>query len=68
MLNYNYTLEGSFLILTCENEISNMDTGTTDEQILSVTCHSNGNWIPNPNELTCSSVTTAPPGIGILGV
>ena len=67
-LTYSSTLEGSFLILTCENEISNMDTDNTDEQIFIVTCHSSGNWIPNPIELTCSSVTAAPPGIGILGV
>ena len=57
MLNYSSTLEGSVLILICENEpISNMNI--TDEQTLSVTCHSNGNWIPNPAQFTCSSFTT----------
>ena len=48
-LNYTSTLEGSVLILTCENDniiMSNMNT--TDEQILNVTCHNNASWIPNP--------------------
>ena len=58
-LNYSSTLDGSVLILTCENEMSNVNT--SDEQIpqiLSVTCHSNGNWIPNPANFTCTSFTT----------
>ena len=55
-LNYSSTLDGSILILTCENDTS------TDEEILQVTCHSNGNWIPNPADITCSSFTTVPPG------
>ena len=55
------TLEGSILILTCENDIS------TDELTLSVTCHSNGSWIPNPAQFTCSPIsTTVPPGTEIL--
>ena len=49
-LNYNSTLDGSVLIVTCENKISSID-----EQILNVTCHNNGNWIPDPAEFTCSS-------------
>ena len=60
-LNYNSTLDGSVLILICENEISNMDT--IDEQILNVSCYSNGNWVPDPAEFTCSSfITTVSPG------
>ena len=55
-LNYTSTLDGSVLILTCENEMLNMNT--TDEQTLSVTCHSDGNWIPDPADFTCSSFTT----------
>ena len=60
-LNYSSTLNGSVLILTCENEMSNINT--TDEQIINVTCHSNGNWIPDPAEFTCSLFTSALPGI-----
>ena len=43
-LNYISTLEGSILTLTCENDTS------ADGQILrlNVTCHSSGNWIPDP--------------------
>ena len=44
-LNLISTLEGSVLTLTCENEIS---LNSTTETTLSVTCHSNGSWIPNP--------------------
>ena len=55
-LNYSSTLEGSVLILTCENDTS------TDKQTLSVTCHSNGSWIPDPADFTCSSFTTVPSG------
>ena len=60
-LNYSSTLEGSVLVLTCENEMSNMNT--TDEQILSVTCYNNGSS-PDPAEFIeyYSSFTTAPPG------
>ena len=60
-LYYSSTLDGSFLILTCENN------STTDEQILIVMCHSNENWIPNPADFikSCSEslFTTVPPGI-----
>ena len=65
-LNYTSTLDGSVLILTCENEMSNMST--TDEQILSVTCHSNGSWTPDPAEFieSCSPFTTVPPGTNFL--
>ena len=61
-LNYNSTLDGSVLILTCENEIS---ISNTNEQILQVTCHSNGSWIPDPADFTCLSFTTVTllPGI-----
>ena len=56
--NLSSTLAGSVLMLTCEN-----DTFTEhDEQILHVTCHSNGSWIPDPDQVTCSSFTTVPPG------
>ena len=57
-LNYSSTLKGSLLILACDNEMSNMNT--TDEEILNVTCHSNGNWIPNPADFikSCLPFTT----------
>jgi hypothetical protein len=60
ILNYNSTLEGSALtlVLTCEND--------TNEQILSVTCHNSGNWIPDPTQFTCSPSTTPPSGTEIL--
>jgi hypothetical protein len=61
-LNYSSTLEGSVLTLTCENDTSRF----TEEQILSVTCHSSGNWIPDPTQFTCSKFTTVPPGTEIL--
>ena len=60
-LNYTSALDGSVLTLVCENEIN-----TTDEEILHMTCHSNGSWIPNPAQFTCSSFTTVTPGIVIL--
>jgi hypothetical protein len=59
-LNYSSTLEGSVLILTCENATS------SDEQTVTVICHSNGSWIPDPAEFTCSSFTTALPGSYLL--
>jgi hypothetical protein len=59
-LNYSSTLEGSVLTLTCENDTS------TDEQTLSVTCDSSGNWIPDPAQFTCSEFTTVPSGTEIL--
>ena len=60
-LNYSSTLEGSILILTCENDTS------TDELTLSVTCHSNGSWIPDPLDFICSeSLTTIPSGSYLL--
>ena len=48
--------------MTCENDTS------TDELTLSVTCHSNGSWIPDPADFTCSelSFTTIPPGSYLL--
>ena len=51
ILDYSSTLEGSVLTLTCENDMSR----STDEEIVSVTCHSSGNWIPDPTQFTCSS-------------
>ena len=63
-LNYTSTLEGSILTLSqiCENDIS------SNRQIfrLSVTCHSSGNWIPDPTQFTCSEFTIVPPGTEIL--
>ena len=58
-LNYSSTLEGSVLTLTCDTSES------TDEQSLSVTCRSNGSWIPDPAGFTCSSFnnTAAPSGM-----
>ena len=67
--NYNSTLDGSVLILTCENEIdisTYMHMNTTDEQVLRVTCHSSGNWIPDPAQFTCSEFATVPPSTGII--
>ena len=57
-LNYSSTLEGFILVLTCVNEMSNMNT--TDAEVLNVTCHSNGSWIPDPADFiqACSPVTT----------
>ena len=53
ILDYSSTLEGSVLTLTCENDTSRSTDDS--EEILSVTCHSSGNWIPNPAQFTCSS-------------
>ena len=64
-LNLISTLEGSLLTLTCENEIS---FNSTTETILSVTCDSNGSWIPNPADFiqSCSPFsTTISPTTGI---
>ena len=52
-LNYNSTLEGSVLVLTCENNTS------------IITCQSSGNWIPDPAQLSCSLSTTVPSGTGL---
>ena len=61
MLNYSSTLKGSVLTLTCENDMSR----STDEEIVNVTCHSSGNWIPDPAQFTCSPPTTVPSGTEI---
>ena len=61
-LKYNSTLEGSILMLTCENDISNIQFNSTDKEFLYVTCHSSGNWIPDPAQFTCLPPTTVPPG------
>ena len=61
MSSYSSTLDGSILILTCKDDTSR----STVEQVFHVTCHSNGSWIPNPADFTCSSlniITTALPG------
>ena len=63
-LNFNSTLEGSVLILTCENENLISTTNATDEQILEVICHSTAtSWIPDPTDFiescSMSSLTTA---------
>ena len=50
-LNFNSTLEGSFLILTCENEKLMSTTNATDQQVLKVTCYSNTiSWTPDPTD------------------
>ena len=56
-LNLISTLEGSVLTLTCENEMS---LNFTNETTLSVTCDSNGSWIPNPADFiqSCSPFST----------
>ena len=58
VLNYTSTLDGSVLMLTCENDTSRL----THEQINIATCHSSGKWIPDPTQFTCSSLTSVPPG------
>ena len=50
-------LEGYIIILTCENDIS------TDELTLTVTCHSNGSWIPDSAQFTCSPISTTVPSV-----
>ena len=59
-LNYTSTLEGSrsVLLLTCENDTSD----SMIEQMVIVTCHSSGNWIPDPTQFTCSPFTTESSG------
>ena len=59
-LNFSSTLEGSVLILTCENEIISLNS--TTETTLSVTCHSNGSWIPDPADFIQSCSPTISPG------
>ena len=66
ILNYSSTLEGSVLTLTCTCE---HDTSTDHDGgilRLSVTCHSSGNWIPDPVHFTCSEFTTVSSGTEIL--
>ena len=62
-LNFNSTLEGSVLILTCENKKlmsnTNLKLNATDEQVLEVICHSNTtSWNPDPTDFieSCSSL------------
>ena len=64
-LNYNSTLAGSssVLVLTCEGDIPAV---SIIKQIITVTCHSSGNWIPDPAQFTCSRPTTVPSGTEIL--
>ena len=52
-LNYNSTLAGSksVLVLTCEGDIPAV---SIIKQIITVTCHSSGSWIPDPAQFTCS--------------
>ena len=64
-LNYNSTLEGSVLALTCEFQ---NDTSINEQMII---CHSSGNWIPDPthDQFICSPSitvpsTTVPPAAG----
>ena len=59
-LNYNSTLEGSVLTLTCPEN----DTLIADE-VLNATCNSSGKWIPDPTQFTCLLFTTVPPGTEI---
>ena len=67
-LDYTSTLEGSILMLTCENETPNINT--TDKLIMNVTCHNNGSWIPSPTDFvkSCSSVTTVSPLSGTYSI
>ena len=58
MLNYTSTLDGSVLMLTCENDTARL----THEQINIAMCHSSGKWIPDPTQFTCSSLKSVPPG------
>ena len=66
MLNYSSTLEGAVLTLTCQNKnLRSCINNANDEQILTVTCHSNKSWIPDPADFieSCWSVTSLHPGI-----
>lgn len=52
-LIYTSTLEGSFLVAFCDNR------GTTsDNDVLTSTCHKDGNWVPDPIDYSCSSLFT----------
>ena len=66
-LNFSFTLEGSVLILTCENEKLMSTTNATDQQVLKVICHSSAtSWNPDPTDFiescSISSFTTPLPG------
>ena len=68
-LNFSSTLEGSVLTLTCE--ILNFNMNATEE-ILNVTCDSNGRWIPDLADFiqACSpfsTTVTVSPTTGIGG-
>ena len=56
---YSSTLESLYLTLTCENEMFNVNLTESDGEILNVTCHSNGSWIPDPADFieSCSPST-----------
>ena len=64
-LNYNSTLAGSrsVLVLSCESDIPAV---SIIKHIITVTCHSSGNWIPDPAQFTCSPSTPVPRGTEIL--
>ena len=64
-LNYNSTLAGSIsvLVLTCEGD---MPAVSIIKQIITVTCQSSGNWIPDPIQFTCSPSITVPLGTEVL--
>ena len=58
-LNFSSTLEGSVLILTCENEKLMSTTNATDKQTLEVICHnSTTSWNPDPTDFieSCSII------------
>ena len=67
-LIYISMLEGFILMLTCKNEMVNMNTLQSDEEILNITCDSNGSWIPDPADFiqSCSSFTTVTVSQGTL--
>ena len=57
-LNFSSTLEGSVLILTCNEKLIST-TNAADEQVLKVTCYSNiTSWTPDPTDFieSCSSL------------
>ena len=48
-LIYNFTLEGSSLIVWCQN-------GLLSRMALTATCSCDGNWIPDPHGYDCSTL------------
>ena len=54
-LNFSSTLEGAVLILTCDNYLTS-NTNVTDQQSLTVICHSNTTIVGIPIQLISLSL------------